>query len=146
MRPLLALLLTLSACSGQTSATAPAEAPVQAEPAEQPAEKPAEQPDEQADDGANFADPKTADPPPATKPETATDPELAARVKTKFGENCRLERTCGDLVGVDCKAAVDGPYYYAEKRDLKTVATCGGACMSGRCTDCPPKAWTCPTY
>lgn len=145
MRPLLALLLTLAACSGQTSATAPAEAPPQLEPepdakAEKPAEKPAEA------EEANFADPKAVDDPPAEKPATPTDPALATRIKERFGADCRLERTCGDLLGVDCKAAVDGPYYYAQKSDLKTVATCGGACMGGRCTDCPPKAWTCPTY
>jgi hypothetical protein len=143
MRPLLALLLTLAACSGQTSATAPAEAPPQALPEpDKTAEKPADAPAEEA----NFADPKAVDDPPAEKPEPATDPALANRVKERFGADCRLERTCGDLLGVDCKAAVDGPYYYAQKSDLKTVATCGGACMSGRCTDCPPKAWTCPTY
>ena len=74
------------------------------------------------------------------------DPALAARVQDKFGERCKLERSCGELLGVDCGAAVDGPYYYVQKSDLKTVATCGGACMGGRCTDCPPKAWTCATY
>ena len=139
-RPLLALLLAVSACSGSTSATAPADAPADAPDA------PVDAPAEKQPEGAGFADPKLADDPPAAKPATAEDPALAARVKERFGADCRLERSCGDLVGVDCKSAVDGPYYYARRSDLEKVATCGGACMGGRCTDCPPKAWTCPVY
>ena len=97
--------------------------------------------------GAGFASPKQADPPAAEPaPGGPPDPELAARIKERFGERCRYERACGELVGVDCDAAADGPYYYVTRADLKTVSTCGGACMGGRCTDCPPKAWTCPTY
>ena len=60
----------------------------------------------------------------------------------RFGEACRPERSCGGMIGVDCNAAVDGPYYYVAQADLKVVSTCGGACRLG-CTDCPPKAWTC---
>ena len=140
-RATLTLLLALSACTAPPPSAAPA-----AEPAPEPAETPAEAPaaDEQA---AGFADPKHIEPgAPDAPPKTPADPELERRVKEKFGDTCRLERSCGDLLGVDCKAAVDGPYYYAQRDDLKTVATCGGACMSGRCVDCPPKAWTCPTY
>jgi hypothetical protein len=109
-----------------------------------PAEPTAE-PEQERDDGG-FADPKIAEEtaPAATSP-AMTDPALIARVKQRFGEDCRPERSCGGLLGVDCKAAVDGPYYYVEQADLKVVSTCGGACMRG-CTDCPPRAWACATY
>lgn len=149
MRPALARLLliglpALLACTPAESTNPPAPAPVP-----MPATTPggAATPDEPDADAGGFADPNLgADPPPPTPAQPAPDPALAARVSEKFGERCKLERSCGDLLGVDCGAAVDGPYYYVQRADLKTVATCGGACMTGRCTDCPPKAWTCPTY
>ncbi len=78
------------------------------------------------------------------------DAERDAAIKARFGERCRLERTCGPLWGVDCEAAVDGPYFYVRVKPnaLETITTCGGACMGGRCTNCPPKneGWTCPVY
>ena len=152
MRPALARLLQLGlpallACTPAESTNPPAPAPTPVEPAEPttPAE-PAEPAEPDADAGG-FADPKLGvDPPPPTPAQPPQDPALAARVREKFGERCKLERSCGELLGVDCGAAVDGPYSYVQRADLKTVATCGGACMTGRCTDCPPKAWTCPTY
>ena len=69
----------------------------------------------------------------------------STRVARRF-PGCRLERRCQALLGVDCDSAVDGVYLYVREADLEVVATCGGACMSGACTDCPPHAWTCPTY
>jgi hypothetical protein len=98
-----------------------------------------------ADGGANFASPPGTDDPQPAKPGDVP-PELAEKIKRQFGEKCRLERTCGDLLGIDCDAAVDGPYYYVRRDSLEVVSRCGGYCMSGTCTDCPPKAWTCPTY
>jgi hypothetical protein len=74
------------------------------------------------------------------------DAKLAARIKKTFGERCRLERTCGDLLGIDCDAAVDGPYYYVKPGSLEKVSTCGGACMGGKCVNCPPAEWDCATY
>lgn len=142
------LVASLSACTPADSTTTPTTAPaVSPTPEPTPAAN-AEPPREPAadEDAGNFAHPKNVDPPPPTPAEPAPDPALAARVKEKFGERCKLERSCGDLLGVDCGAALDGPYYYAQRSDLKTVSTCGGACMGGRCTDCPPKAWTCATY
>lgn len=80
----------------------------------------------------------------------APDAERDAAIKARFGQECRLERTCGPLWGVDCDAAADGPYYYVRVKPtaLEVITTCGGACMGGRCTNCPPKneGWTCPTY
>lgn len=58
-------------------------------------------------------------------------------------ESCHIDQTCGDLVGVDCNSAADGPYYYVKKSTGKVVSFCGGYC-DGRCTNCPPKQWTCP--
>lgn len=63
----------------------------------------------------------------------------------KYGLNCRVERICGDLVGIDCDSAVDGPYYYVDKKTGNIISKCGGYCMVG-CTNCPPKEWTCDTY
>lgn len=53
---------------------------------------------------------------------------------------------CGDLWGIDCEAAVDGPYDYVKADTLEIVSRCGGYCMGGRCTNCPPREWKCPTY
>lgn len=83
-----------------------------------------------------------------TKP--APDAERDQAIRARFGPRCRLERTCGPLWGVDCEAAADGPYYYVRPTvdGLVEITVCGGACMGGRCTNCPPKneGWTCTTY
>lgn len=63
----------------------------------------------------------------------------------KYGLNCRIERTCDELVGIDCDAAADGPYYYINKNTGDIISKCGGYCMS-ECTNCPPKEWKCDTY
>ena len=60
--------------------------------------------------------------------------------------HCHIERTCGELVGVDCDSAIDGPYYYVNSKSNAIVGYCGGYCMGGDCTNCPPKEWTCKTY
>ncbi len=153
MRSLLATLVLLLACDGPsappTASPTPPSASQPAEPASKPAAstpKAAPAAPKEEDEHPGFADPKTVDTPPAPTPQVPTDATLAARITKKFGERCKHERSCGDLLGIDCQSATDGPYYYAQRSDLKTVATCGGACMGGRCTDCPPKAWTCPTY
>ena len=85
---------------------------------------------------------------PTVKPHVPGDkasPRLKRAVVKRFGKECRVERLCGKLVGVDCDAASDGPYYYVTKK-LKIVAKCGGFCMDGDCTNCPPKAWKCAVY
>ena len=128
---LAALVLAVPACSTTAGPSAPP-------PAGDP-------PAGDADGGANFASPPATDDPQPAKPGDVP-PELAEKIKRQFGEKCRLERTCGDLLGIDCDAAVDGPYYYVRRESLEIVSRCGGYCMSGTCTDCPPKAWTCPTY
>lgn len=78
------------------------------------------------------------------------DPDREDAIHKRFGNECRLERTCGPLWGVDCHAASDGPYYYVRPRPdrLEEITVCGGACMGGRCTNCPPKkeGWTCAVY
>ncbi len=89
----------------------------------------------------------------AAAPSTSASPEKpspdAARddkIRQRFGDRCRLERACGGLWGIDCDAAVDGPYYYVKPDSLEVVSRCGGYCMGGRCTNCPPKEWSCSTY
>ncbi|MCC6527955.1 MAG: hypothetical protein IT373_35240 [Polyangiaceae bacterium] len=88
--------------------------------------------------------------PPGQMQQPGPDPERDRAIQALFGPNCRLERTCGPLWGIDCDAAVDGPYYYARPHleHVERITTCGGACMGGRCTKCPPRAdgWTCATY
>ncbi|MDC0716911.1 hypothetical protein [Nannocystis bainbridge] len=136
------LLLALApavvlACSGAGGTSTP--------PAARPA--PSTEPAAAESDSASFAAPPAADEPPRNDPaQTDVSPELTARIKEKFGERCRYERACGELLGVDCDSAVDGPYHYVRRDSLELVSRCGGACMGGACTDCPPKAWTCPTY
>ena len=159
-RSLPGALALLLACDGTSSAPPSAPSPA-SQPAESPAKpgtkpgaplvdpappRPATPTTPKEDEHPGFADPKTVDTPPPAPPQVPVDAALAARITRKFGELCKHERSCGDLLGIDCQSAADGPYYYARRSDLKTVATCGGACMSGSCTDCPPKAWTCPTY
>jgi hypothetical protein len=56
---------------------------------------------------------------------------------------CRIQAVCGTLAGIDCGSAADGPYNYVRIYSGKTLSYCGGACMGGRCTDCPPAEWTC---
>ena len=65
-------------------------------------------------------------------------------MKEAFGEECGLERMCGEQWGVDCQATVDGPYYYVDPETLEVVATCGGACWVEACENCPPEGWNCP--
>ena len=137
-RPRLALLALLAAAACTHPGATPPPDPSAADPAA-PTPDPAE-------GGANFASPPEPGEPPPVPDAAAADPELAARVRARFGDGCRLERVCGDLAGVDCNAAADGPYYYVRSRDLELLSTCGGACMAGKCTECPPPAWTCSTY
>jgi hypothetical protein len=56
---------------------------------------------------------------------------------------CRVQAQCGTLLGIDCGQAADGPYNYHEMWSWTPVSYCGGACMGGRCTNCPPAEWTC---
>ncbi len=141
MARLALLTLFVSACT-VSAGTVPTQEP--ATPAAEPQTPPAEPP---PGDSGTFAKPPGADSPAPSNPEPSTDPELDRKVKEKFGQQCRFERACGDMIGVDCNSAADGPYYYANKESLETISTCGGACMAGGCRDaCPPAGWTCPSY
>lgn len=88
----------------------------------------------------------SAKPPPTPTGAASIDAATAAKIQSKFGSKCVFERACGGLWGIDCDAAVDGPYYYVKATTLEKVSDCGGFCMGGRCTNCPPKEWTCATY
>ncbi len=135
-----AMLLTM-ACSGSSG-----EPPAQ--PVKGVSEQPADAPLSPEEQEANFASPPPSDPAPVAGPSASGDPELDARIKEKHGPSCRFARACGDdLLGIDCNAAADGPYHYVKRADLEIISTCGGACMGGECTNCPPKEWTCsPDY
>jgi hypothetical protein len=56
---------------------------------------------------------------------------------------CTFDRACGNVIGIDCYQAADGPYYYVNAWTGGMISTCGGACMGGNCTNCPPVEWTC---
>lgn len=76
-----------------------------------------------------------------TSPAAREACETGARItKQSWG---RLDKRCGPIWGVDRGAARDGPYYYIDERTMRTVARCGGACMAGRCENCPPKEAVC---
>lgn len=64
----------------------------------------------------------------------------------KYGQNCRVEKVCGFLVGIDCQSSLDGPYYYINRKTEEIIGTCGGACRSDKCANCPPKEWGCAVY
>lgn len=63
-----------------------------------------------------------------------------AAIKRKFGDNCKITDSCADMVYVDCNAAADGPAYFLDK-NLETIGTSGGFCMSGQCSGAPAE-WT----
>lgn len=59
-----------------------------------------------------------------------------------FPSECNVSARCGDIVGINCKAEVDGPYYYVDKNTHEIISRCGGYCMMG-CENCPPQEWSC---
>lgn len=129
LRPLALLFLALAGCPEKTSEPqAVVVAPTTSAPP------------------ATTTSSTTTTPTPTPTTSVAIDESTAAKIKAKFGSECRFERACGNLWGIDCHAATDGPYYYAKPGSLEQVSVCGGACMGGRCTNCPPKEWTCATY
>ena len=67
--------------------------------------------------------------------------DKSIQVKMKYGPECKIERSCNDMVYVDCGAAVDGPAYYLDK-DLEIIGTSGGLCMQG-CSGAPEEWTTC---
>lgn len=69
------------------------------------------------------------------------EPALAERIERHFGGICRFKASCGELVAVDCGSVTDGPLYFARRDSLEIVSRCGGYCMNGPCTDCPPEEW-----
>lgn len=62
-----------------------------------------------------------------------------------YGPLCGVVGTCNDLVAINCRAEVDGPFYYVNSRSGEIVGRCGGECdrPEGCPTLCPPKEWTC---
>ena len=66
----------------------------------------------------------------------------------KYGPDCEYVGQCGNLISVNCRAEVDGPFYYVNKKTGEILEYCGGYCMTddptGKyCQNCPPKEWNC---
>jgi hypothetical protein len=59
-----------------------------------------------------------------------------------FGFDCKTDKVCGDIIGIDCNSAADGDYLYIDKNTKEIISYCGGYCMTG-CTNCPPEEWDC---
>lgn len=125
-----------------------------AEPAEPSATDQPEAPGEDTEpEAAGEGGPQTGDPAEMRDPDQDAaalerDAGLVAKVKETFGDTCRPERMCGDILGVDCLAATDGPYHYVKSDSFETITTCGGVCRGRPCNDCPPteSGWDCKDY
>lgn len=66
----------------------------------------------------------------------------------KYGAGCEYAGQCGNIVAINCRAEVDGPFYYIDKQTGGIVEYCGGYCMgddpTGKyCQHCPPEGWSC---
>ncbi len=77
-----------------------------------------------------FAQPRaSAEPAMSVAPSASavTSPEEArvAAIRARFGNSCRLARECAGMWGIDCDAALGGPFYYVEAQTLEVVARCG---------------------
>lgn len=59
----------------------------------------------------------------------------------RFGSTCKIINQCHDIVGVDCGALSNKPYYYVNRFTGNIVAVCGG--YATNLSQCPPAAWTC---
>ncbi len=75
---------------------------------------------------------------------------LAARYPGAPDGACSPPVVCGDLVKIDCGAAVDGPLHFVKRKTGEEVSLCGGACFHpmGKQVEvcktlCPPPEWTC---
>ena len=99
-------------------------------------------------DGPQTGDPAEMRDPDKDAATLEQDADLVSRVKTEFGDTCRPERLCGEILGVDCLAATDGPYHYVKAESFETITTCGGVCRGRPCNDCPPTeaGWDCKKY
>jgi hypothetical protein len=64
-------------------------------------------------------------------------------VHLRLPDDCKFVQECGEMVLVDCNSAADGPAYYIDQKSGTILSTCGGACMGGHCTKCPPPGWSC---
>ena len=62
-----------------------------------------------------------------------------------YGFYCEKAGSCNNLVAINCKAEVDGPFYYVDAETGEITEYCGGYCMVDSeiyCKNCPPKKWT----
>lgn len=64
----------------------------------------------------------------------------------KYGRECEYVNECNNIVAINCKAEVDGPFLYVDKNSGEILEYCGGYCMvesEKNCQNCPPKNWNC---
>ncbi|KKU95063.1 MAG: hypothetical protein UY22_C0001G0007 [Candidatus Amesbacteria bacterium GW2011_GWC1_48_10] len=48
----------------------------------------------------------------------------------KYGPDCEYVSRCGNIISVNCRAEVDGPFYYVNKKTGEILEYCGGYCMT----------------
>lgn len=78
--------------------------------------------------------------------QTSPTPTSTAVNPLNYGDDCQIDQECGNLVGIDCNSAADGPYLYVNKNTEIIVEYCGGYCMGNDpevCQNCPPLEWNC---
>lgn len=66
----------------------------------------------------------------------------------QYGLTCKYAGRCGEIIAIDCGAAVDGPFYYVDATNGEILEYCGGYCMTPNpsnqyCQNCPPQDWNC---
>src|SRR4030067_2056693 len=66
----------------------------------------------------------------------------------KYGPDCEYVGQCGNLISVNCRAEVDGPFYYVNKKTGEILEYWGESCVTddpiGKyCGDRPTNEWDC---
>ena len=75
---------------------------------------------------------------------------ILSNPEIKSAPDCKIVDYCGDTATVNCRAEVDGPFFYVNKYSGEILEYCGGYCLmplesrEGKyCQNCPPKDWNC---
>ncbi len=61
--------------------------------------------------------------------------------------HCESIERCDEMIRLDCDYKQEGPIYYFDNVEGKTLMTCGSACLEPDpydplgCKECPPKGW-----
>lgn len=67
---------------------------------------------------------------------------LNPAIQRHFGDHCRVQRVCKDMVGVDCMVQADGTYLYLNWETGRILSMCG-IFQGNRYRSCRPRAWDC---